>query len=182
MLDIIYIDEHYSSHFHIRKWYINFTDDAVALKFVIPPLLTTHRVLTCPMHTQIPLGWLLEARMWKRTGLVTLQLHLVHLRVMGSKNASLICRHGWHQGKMKKWHVELAISGPAVSIIRGQFVRSMLVFMTSTQLRRWIRATEEDYKGKKSQKDPTECFIYHLQRLQAILVFGNNRGKWFQKP
>lgn len=42
---------------------------------------------------------------------------------------------------MKKWHMELDISGPAVSIIRGQFVRSLLVFMTSTQLRRWVRAT-----------------------------------------
>lgn len=70
--------------------------------------------------------------------------------------------------KINRWHMELDISGPAASIIRGQFVRSRLVSMTSAELpRRSTRAAEDDYKGRNPQKDPTESFTYHLKRASS---------------
>lgn len=63
---------------------------------------------------------------------------------------------------MKKWPMVLAISGPVSSIIRGWFVRSRLVSMTSAlmSLKRWTRATEDDYKGENLQKNHTERFFF----------------------
>ena len=161
------------SNFYVRKLYINFTDDAVALKCVT---LTLNTQFTHPVYTE-SFDLAFRAISAEENGLVTLKLRLVHLRVKGSQNAALIFRHGWHQEKMKKWHVEPAISGPAGSIIKGWFVRSSLVFMTSAllSLSRWTRATEDDYMSRNLQKDHTELFSATSEEFQVILVFRNQR-------
>lgn len=55
--------------------------------------------------------------------------------------------------------------------------------MTSAlmSLKRWTRATEDDYKGENLQKNHTERFFFFTtsKDFQVILVFGNQRGKWF---
>lgn len=145
-----------------------------------PHTHTTHIVHTGNIHAQMPLGWLLEPRMQKRTGVVTSQLCLVHLRAMGSKHASLICRHGWHQGKMKTWHTELDISSSNVSIIRGQFVRSILV---SWHQHSWgeLGPLKGIIKVRTPRRIPLNVPSTISKDFQASLAFGNHRGKWFQE-
>lgn len=75
--------------------------------------------------------------------------------------------------------MELNISGPAASIIRGQFVRSRLVSMTSAELlRRSTKATQDDYKARNPQEDPTESFTYHLEKsIKSFLCLGIMKAK-----
>ena len=62
---------------------------------------------------------------------------------------------------MRKWHVELAISGPAGSIIKGWFVRLSLVFMTSAlmSLSRSTRASEDEYMSTQQHRNSISKYL-----------------------
>ena len=51
--------------------------------------------------------------------------------------------------------------------------------MTSAlmSLKRWTRATEDDYKGENLQKNHTEHFFYHLQRFPSHSCIWESKRK-----
>lgn len=82
--------------------------------------------------------------------------------------------------KINRWHMELDISGPAASIIRGQFVRSRLVSMTSAELRGGrLGPLKMIIRVGTHRRIPLKVLPTTSKEHQVILVFGNHEGKGF---
>lgn len=182
MLDVICTGEHYSSHFHIRKWYINFTDDAVALKFVTPPPLTTQRVLTRHIHTQIPLGWLLEQecgreRVWLPYSCTWYTWESWDPRMLPWYAGMVGTKERWRNGTWS-WPLVVQLSASSGGSLWGQCWFSWHQHSWGGELGPLNRII----RTRNPRRIPLNVSSTISKDFQAILVFGNHRGKWFQKP